>query len=166
MEKRHKPKREPGDTYRFESPLPMDMVIERLNSELKSKYALPFGYIFYFVSQEKLGDSHHFEVEQLGNNWLPNRVVIGAVRQLDEQRSLVVCEIKSAERYLPAFEIVAAAVLLAAVITTLEGTAIREMVILLWALLLVATVGVTWLRRRLNQRRDPLIERIQSILQG
>jgi hypothetical protein len=52
------------------------------------------------------------------------------------------------------------------VITTLEGSAIREMALLQWALLAIATVFVLWLRRRLSKRSDPLIERIQKILSG
>ena len=118
------------------------------------------------VSHEKLHDSHYFEVHQAGNNLLPERVVTGAIRQLDEHSSIVECEVKSAERYLPGFEIAAVAALLAAMITTLEGSAIKEMVILGWALLVIATACVFWLRRRLRKRSDPLIVLIQSILRG
>lgn len=166
MKKRLKPKRESGESSRFESPLHADRVIDRLKSELTSEISLLYGHNRYFVSHEKMHNSHYFEVHQQGNALLPERVVTGAVRQLDEQSSLVECEIKKAERYLPGFEYAAVAILLAAVITTLEGPAIREMVILLWALLVIATVCILWLRRRLRQRSDPLIERIQRIVQG
>ncbi len=142
----------------------MDDAIARLDSELKSEFSLLYGHNRYLVSQEKLHDSHYFEVMQRGNRWLPERVVTGTIRQLDDQRSFVECEIKFAERYLPGFEYAAVGILLAAVITTLDGSAIREMVILLWTLLVIAAVGVVWLRRRLRNRSDPLIERIQRIL--
>lgn len=144
----------------------MDTAIARLNTELKGKFSLWHGHYRYQVSHEILHDSHFFEVQQLGNNWLPERVVTGVVRQLDEYSSLVECEVKQAERLLPGFEFAAAGMLIAALITTLDGSAIRELVVLLWALLAIATVFVLWLRRRSRQRRDPLIERIQRILQG
>ncbi len=93
MKKRLKQKRERSDSYRFETPLPVDAVIPRLKRELKSGFSL-----FYYphnvrVSHEKLHDSYYFEVRQRGNNWLPERVVTGAVRQLDKRSSLVECEI-------------------------------------------------------------------------
>ncbi|MCY3779033.1 MAG: hypothetical protein OXG78_01875 [Chloroflexi bacterium] len=166
MKKRLKLKGKPSDTYRFESPLHMDDAIARLNSELKSEISLLYGPNRYMVSGEKLHDSHYFEVLQRGNKWLPERVVTGTIRQLDAQRSLVECEIKSAERYLPGFEYAAVGILLAAVITTLDGSAIKEMVILLWTLLAIAAVCVVWLRRRLRNRSNPLIGRIQSTLKG
>lgn len=166
MKQRLKLKRERSDAYRFESPLHMDSVIPRLKRELKSGSSLFYYPHDVWVSHEKLHDSYYFEVRQRGNNWLPKRVVTGAIRQLDEHRSLVECEIKTAERYLPGFEYAAAGILIAAVITTLDGSAIREMALLLWALLAIATLFVLWLRRRLSKRRDPLIERIQRILSG
>ena len=166
MQKRLKLKRERSDSYRFESPLHVDAVIPRLKRELKSGFSL-----FYYphnvrVAHEKLHDSYYFEVRHRGNNWLPERVVTGAVRQLNEHSSLVECEIKTAERYLPGFEFAAAGILIAALITTLDGSAIRELVVLLWALLAIATVFVLWLRRRLSKRVDPLMARIQNILSG
>ena len=166
MKKPHKLKSEPGNTYRFRSPLLADAAIARLNSELKGKFSLWHGHYRYRVSHEKLRDSHYFEVQQLGAKWLPERVVTGVVRQLDEQSTLIECEVKKAERLLPGFEFAAAGVLIAAVITTMDGSAIRELVILLWALLAVATAFVLWLRRRQRHRTDPLVERIQRILQG
>lgn len=164
MTKRHKPKRKPIATYRFTSPLHMDAAIKRLKSELKGEYSPLHGYIHLSVAHEELRDSHCFEVHRLGSKWLPERLVIGDIRQLDDQTSLVECEIKIAQRHLPAFEYAAVGVLIAAILTTLNGSAIREMVILLWALLGIATFGVVWLRRRLRKRRDPLVSRIQSIL--
>ncbi|MYD08766.1 MAG: hypothetical protein F4X02_01865 [Chloroflexi bacterium] len=135
-------------------------------SELKSQYSPLFGYNHIAVSHEELHDSQTFEVHQLGNNWLPERVVTGRIRQLAEQRSLVECEVKKAERYFPVFEYAAAGILIAAWITTVNGSAIKKMVMLLWALLAIVTAGVLWLRRRSRQRRDPLIERVQRVLQG
>lgn len=166
MKKRHKLQNETGETSRFESPLRAENAIVRLKSELIGKFSLWHGHYRYKVSHEELHDSHVFEVQQLGNKWLPERVVTGVVRQLDERRCLVECEVKKAERILPGIEFAAVGVLLAAVITTLDGSAIKEMVMLLWAFLAIVTAGVLWLRRRSRQRRDPLIERIQRILQG
>lgn len=166
MKQRLKLKRGRSGAYRFASPLRVDAVIPRLQRELKNDISHLYDPYRFRVSHEKLHDSYYFEVRQRGNNWLPERVVTGAVRQLDEQSSLVECEVKTAERYLPGFEYAAVGILLAAVITTLQGSAIREMAILLWVLFAIATAFVIWLRRRLSKRGDPLIARIQNILTG
>ena len=144
----------------------MDTAIARLNTELKGKFSLWHGHYRYRVSHEKLHDSHYFEVQQLGNKWLPERVVTGVVRELDEQRCLVECEVKKAERLLPGFEFAAAGILIAALITTLDGSAIKELVILLWALLAIATVFVLWLRRRFSKRIDPVVDRIRTVVEA
>ena len=166
MKKRLKLKNNAGETTRFESPLSADNAIARLKRELKSQYSPLFGYNHIAVSHEELHDSHYFEVHQQGNKWLPERIVTGVIRQLDEQRSLAECEVKKVERYFPVFEYAAAGILIAALITTLEGSAIRELVVTHWVLLAFASVCVHRLRRRRRQRRDPLIERIQRILHG
>lgn len=165
MKKRLKLKRKPSKALRFETALPMDAAMDHLDNVLEREFSLLHKWPRFRVSRERLHDSHYFEVRQQGNNWLPERVVTGTIRQLDDHRSLVECEIKSAERYLPGFEYAAVGVLIAAVLTTLDGSGIREMAVLLWMLLAIATVGVVWLRRRLRNRNDPLIERIQKTLQ-
>ena len=67
LKKHLKPKNEPGNNYRFRSPMPVDAAIARLNTELKGKFSLWHGHYRYRVSHEKLHDSHYFEVQQAGN---------------------------------------------------------------------------------------------------
>lgn len=148
----------------FESPLHMDIAMARLNSWLEQEFSLLHEPFRFRVSSEKLHDSHYFEVRQRGNNLLPERVVTGNIRQLDERRSLVQCEVKTVGRYLSGFEAALVGIVGAAIFTTLSGEAITEYVILMWIIACVSTTCVIWLRRKLRKRHDPIIERIQYAL--
>lgn len=159
-------KRKPGKALRFETALPMDAAMERLDKELEREFSLLHEGRRFRVSSEKVHDSHYFEVRQRGNNLLPERVVTGTIRQLDEERSLVECEVKSVGRYLVGFEIAVVGSFLSTLISSFDSEAVTEYVVILWGFLLVCGLVITRLRRRLRQRSDPIIERIQQTLQG
>ncbi len=165
MKKGLKLKRKPSKALRFETALPMDAAMDRLDNVLEREFSLLHEWPRFRVSSERLHDSHYFEVRQQGNNWLPGRVVTGTIRQLNHNRSLVECEVKTVGRYLVGFEIVIVCCFFSTLITTIEGTAVNEYVIILWMFLAVSGWFIARLRRRLRQRTDPIIERIQKTLQ-
>lgn len=158
-------KSKPSTTFEFVSPLHMDIAMTRLNSWLEKEFSPLHESYPFRVESQKLHDSHYFEVRQRGNNLLPKRVVTGSIRQLDEHRSLVRCEVKTVGRYLIGFEVSVLALVFLTAFTLFSGEAITINVLSLWALVAVAAVAVRWWRRKLRQRPDPILERIQRALE-
>ncbi len=89
------PKRR-GKTYnsiQFESPLPAETAMARLEGWVPKPYAKPNKVWPYRVSSEKLDDTYYFEIRRRRSDWRPMKTIEGSIRELEPGRSLVECAI-------------------------------------------------------------------------
>ena len=80
--------------YQFETALPIDEAMQRLHDQMGHVHIDLFPIKRYKISSEKLRDSIHFEIVRRPSRFSHHLVIIGTIREIDQNRTVLECQVK------------------------------------------------------------------------